>query len=224
MSPKQMLSESLRSKYLRCQDIKDLSLLNASGIKDDAVRYTQLAKELSVNDTAIINTENFLIDPRVSLKCRVPFCRHYGTCLNCPPHTSNLDENTKTINSYRTGILLCWEFPRKTVIENLTDMRRSLFTTISAIESAAFYDGYYFACGFGTGSCRSGLCNNKECQALTNPEKGCRYPLLARPSMEAMGFDVYGMATKAGWKISPAGGNCPDQIKTLHRVGLVLIA
>jgi predicted metal-binding protein len=218
-----MESKTLRDKFLRCRSVTDLSQLDNSRIEDDLAKYTKLAQELSVDDTAIINRENFLIDPKVRLKCRVPLCRHYGTCMNCPPHTLNVGEVQNAINSYQTGILLRWVFPKEKVLGSSSDIRRDIFDTISIIESAAFYDGYYLACGFATGSCRSGLCKNMDCQALTTSDKGCRHPLLARPSMEAMSLDAYGMAARAGWEIYPAGKNCPEQIDVLNRIGIVLI-
>ena len=33
----------------------------------------------------------------------------------------------------------------------------------------------------------------------TDEDKPCRFPSLARPSMEAVGIDVFGLATKVGW-------------------------
>jgi len=215
--------QELRDKFLRCRAANDLSGLDESRLKKDVLRYIDLAHSLSVDDTSILNGDQFLVDSKVRLKCRVPLCRHYGTCLNCPPHTRSVDETKEVISGYKTGILLRWKYPRKEVLNAGANIRRSIFKTISAIEAAAFYDGYYFACGLAAGSCRSGLCNNMECQSLTSPEKGCRHPLLARPSMEAMGFDVYGMASNAGWEIFPAGRNCPEEVKTLNRIGLVLI-
>ena len=199
-----MLEEDLRRKYLRCRSVTDLRQLDGSRLANDLRRYMNLAEELSVTSSSIVKRKDFLIDRKARMKCRIPVCRYYGTSLNCPPHTSHFDEIQKTINGYQTGILLGWEFPRQNVLEDTSNLRRSIYKTISIIESAAFYDGYYFACGFATGSCRRSLCNNLDCQALTSPEKGCRNPLLARPSMEAVGFDVYGMAAHAGWKLFPA--------------------
>lgn len=218
-----MLEEKLKQKFLRCRRVLNPVQVDESLLEEDLNRYIHLAKELFVNDAVVVHKADLLLDLRVTLKCRVPFCRYYGTCSNCPPYTGNFDENQEVIKKYKTGILLRWEFPRKEVLDPSSDIRRSIFKAISIIESAAFYDGYYLACGFATGSCRQGLCDKIECQLLNQPEKGCRHPLLARPSMEAMGFDVFGMAAKAGWKIFPAGKGCPEQIHSLSRIGLVLI-
>jgi predicted metal-binding protein len=127
------------------------------------------------------------------------------------------------IQQYRAGILLRWEYPRGEAIGITAERRRAIYSTLASIEAAAFYDGYYFACGFATGSCRA-LCGGAICQELVEPEKGCRHPLLARPSMEAMGFDVYRTAAAAGWFLYPAGGRCPESIETLSRIAMVLVA
>ena len=217
-----MLEEKLKQKFLRCRPATHLDQADESQLKKDLNRYVRLAKALSADDAVVVDRADLLMDLRVTLKCRVPLCRYYDTCSNCPPHTGSFDENQAVVKKYKKGILLRWAFPREEMLDPSSNIRRSVFEYISIIESAAFYDGYYLACGFATGSCRH-LCNNKECRLLQQPELGCRYPLLARPSMEAMGFDVYGMAAKAGWEIFPAGKDCPEQIHSLNRIGLVLI-
>lgn len=216
------MQDSLKKKFLRCRPVPHPDQADESQLKQDLDRYIRLAKELSADDAVVIDSPGLRMDLRVVLKCRVPLCRYYDTCSNCPPHTGNFDENQKAIQKYKKGILLRWEFPRDAMLAAASNIRKSIFEYISIIESAAFYDGYYLACGFATGSCRH-LCDKKECRLLKQPELGCRYPLIARPSMEAMGFDVYGMAARAGWKIFPAGKGCPEQIQALNRIGLVLI-
>ena len=208
---------------MRCRPATNLDQVDESQLEEDLNRYIRLAKELSVNDAVVVDRAGLRMDSRVILKCRIPLCRYYDTCSKCPPHTGAFQENQEAIRKYKKGILLRWEFPRDAMLDPASNIRKSVFEYISIIESAAFYDGYYLACGFATGSCRH-LCDKKECRLLKRPELGCRFPLLARPSMEAMGFDVYGMAAGAGWKIFPAGKGCPEQIQALNRIGLVLIA
>ncbi len=74
---------------------------------------------------------------------------------------------------------------------------------VSAVESMAFYDGYYLSMGFAAGSCKQTLCYKfPNCQALEG--KGCPTPNIPRPSMEeAVGLDAYQMAAKLGWEIYP---------------------
>ena len=94
---------------------------------------------------------------------------------------------------------------------------------VSKLESAAFYDGHYLAVGFGAGSCFSSLCDPKTgCQALKG--ETCRFPIKARPSMEAVGMDVYHLIAASGWDIYPYGSNAdPEDIPLANLAGLVLI-
>ena len=92
----------------------------------------------------------------------------------------------------------------------------------AAIESLAFRDGYYLAAGFSCGSCKDTLCNGLYCQALDS--RRCRFPLRARPSMEAVGIDVFGLAASVGWKIYPIYRSVdPEAVPCANTVGLVFI-
>ena len=216
--------ENLREKYLRCRAVGSDPEVDEKRLKEDLLRYIELAKELGVTGAAIVDKESWYLDPRVTLKCGVPRCRNYGTCANCPPHSPDAMTTAALIDRYEKGILLRWEYHRETTREAGTEYRRGLYVSIAKIEAAAFYDGYYLACAFGSGSCRRSLCGEASCQELTEPHKGCRHPLLARPSMEAVGFDVYRTAARAGWIMHPAGSNCPEAIPSLSRIAIVLIA
>ncbi len=218
------MKEGLRERYLRCRPVSIQREADDAALKEDLLRYIELAKELGVSDAVVVDRDSLYLDPRVTLKCTVPRCRNYRTCGNCPPYTTKASDTAEFIDKYRKGILLRWEYRPETTHAAGTEYRRATYTIISAIEAAAFYDGYYFACGFGSGSCRRGLCGDGICQELTEPHKGCRNPLLARPSMEAVGFDVYRTAAAAGWILHPAGGHCPEAIATFSRIAIILIA
>ena len=95
---------------------------------------------------------------------------------------------------------------------------------VTAIESLAFYDGHYLAFGFGAGSCRHTFCGLEEdCQAMKGQK--CRFSLRSRPSMEAVGIDVFRMAASAGWDIYPIGSNAkPEDIPKGTLAGIVIVA
>jgi predicted metal-binding protein len=215
--------ENLRNKYLRCRPASIAHDIDEARMTGDLTRYVDLAKELGVSDAVIVEKESWYLDQRVTLKCAVPRCRNYSTCANCPPYTTSASETADLIDKYNKGILLRWVYHREAAYDAGTESRRGLYPALAAIEAAAFYDGYYFACGFGAGSCRRGLCGDGLCQELTEPHKGCRHPLLARPSMEAVGFDVYRTAARAGWIMNPAGSHCPEAIGMFSRIAIVLI-
>jgi predicted metal-binding protein len=98
-----------------------------------------------------------------------------------------------------------------------------VFKIVNEVESTAFYDGYYFAVGFAAGSCRHTYCGlEQNCQALRGEK--CRFSLRSRPSMEAVGIDVYRMAVAAGWEMYPIGSSAePGDIPFGNLAGIVIV-
>ena len=207
--------------------IKKINLKNNPGkLKKNLDRYVKLATENGATAACIIPTENIVLDERVRMKCRFPVCEWYATCLNCPPHTGSVDEMRTRVGLYKHAIVFKVEFPdelAKGQKKQTPQEKQIIYKIISLVESAAFYDGYYFATGFGAGSCRSKMCNNQPCQALQG--LGCRFKARAYASMEAVGMDVYRIATSLGWDIYPIGRSCKEKmVPYLTRLGLILIA
>jgi predicted metal-binding protein len=94
---------------------------------------------------------------------------------------------------------------------------------VAKVESAAFADGYHLAVGFGCGSCRTSFCDSLLCQMLDSGM--CRFAMKARPSMEAMGIDVFALATKVGWEIYPIyKGIDPESVPCALSVGIVFVS
>ncbi len=90
------------------------------------------------------------------------------------------------------------------------------------IELLACADGYHFAMGFGAGSCVDSLCDGKLCKMLDSGR--CPYILRARPSMEAVGIDVFGLVNKVGWTIYPCYSSVdPKSVPSAISVGIVFI-
>ena len=187
-----------------------------------------MALERGASSACIITPEQIIFDERVRLKCRFPLCRHYGGCFNCPPHTGTVEEMRAQADLFRYAIVYKADFSGESMVtrdkkskQSLED-RRLINDIASAIESAAFYDGYYFATGFSDGCCKLYLCGELPCQAILGG--GCRQQALARASMEAVGMDVYRLATLLGWDIYPIGRSIQDDIIPPGlRVGLVFI-
>ncbi len=109
-------------------------------------------------------------DERVYYKC-VYGCPLYASSKMCPPNTPRPEEFERALRKYSWGVLV------KTGPHQINDI-------VVEVEKRAFLMGHYLALGLRGGPCP--LC--KEC---VEPDESCRHPEKARPSMEALGIDVF---------------------------------
>jgi len=177
-------------------------------LREDLEKYCQEALKAGADKAKIIPASQVVIDERVSMKCLVPRCHLYGESPNCPPYTPPPEEMRKALANFSYAI-----FTRNKVvpIEDFVDDQKwhqahvkhqaKTHHIVSEVEARAFNDGYYLAMGFAAGGCKTTLCGGQICQFLDSGR--CRFPLKARPSMEAVGIDAYRLATEVGWDIYP---------------------
>ena len=202
-------------------------------LRKDREKYVKLAKELGATDARAIPAAEVVIDPRSQMKCMYPKCHGCGMSIFCPPspYVMKPEETEKIRDLYRWALVIMIKTPGEEFLPDISDKERrklreqgvkpseympdaargsatSIFKILSEIEAMAFYDGYYYATGFGSGPCRSALCGGAAC-AMLNGEP-CRHPLEARPAAEAVGIDSFATATKLGWDIFPVGQRSVD--------------
>ena len=176
------------------------------------------ALDLGATRAAPISPKDVIIDLRVRLKCQVPRCRSYGENLTCPPNCLSVEEFKEFLECYEQGVFiqLDYQIPKKTKskIEDTDSLaklyldkqylnnqnkntqkgKESLNDIITNVESEAFSSGYYFATGFVGGGC-------SKCETCVGPGNPCRFPFYARPSLEAVGIDVFKTAERVGFKL-----------------------
>lgn len=212
------------------KNIGKISLeIDEKKLKEDLEKYRKLAMELGATDAVIISAKDIPVDERVVLKCEIPRCFGYGTGANCPPNTLTPQETREYIAKYMYAVFFKKEVSPgiivrdKTTIKERVDVYQLVFEIVNRVESKAFYDGYYLAFGLAAGSCKHTYCGlEKDCLALK--EGKCRHSLKSRPSMEAVGIDVYKLATKIGWDIYPIGSDAkPEDIPKGSLTGIVLV-
>ena len=201
---------------------------NQENLPRDLDRYCQYALELGADEARVVDASKIPVEDAVAFKCRVPRCFGYQCCAQCPPHAPKPAEIRQLLKSYKHGLLFVHRVSSKLLKldRNHKDRKaafRKILEIVSKLESAAFYDGHYLAVGFGAGSCFSSICDPElGCSALKGEQ--CRFPLKARPSMEAVGMDVYRLIASSGWEIYPYGSNAnPEDIPLANLAGLVLI-
>lgn len=208
-----------------------------SQVETDLEALCNLAKELEATNAVSFDAEGVVVDERVRLKCLVPVCDDYGLNMMCPPNVMGVQEFREVLAKYNWAILIQIEkmipTDMKKEIQQAKDVaalyksnkfldsyRKSFDPTklklhriVHEVEAQAFGLGYRFATGFIGGSCR--LC--PRCVAISNVPEPCRHPFRARPSMEAVGIDVFKTAENAGLPFA-----IPPRNKTVWN-GLVLI-
>jgi predicted metal-binding protein len=201
---------------------------NQAQLAQDLEKYRQYALQLGADDAQVLDASTLPVEDAVAFKCRVPRCFGYNNCAQCPPHAPKPAEIRQLLQSYRNGLLFVRRVSSELLKRERNNKERkaaflSILEIVSKLESAAFYDGHYLAVGFCAGSCFSSLCDaTLGCQVLKGEK--CRFPLKSRPSMEAVGMDVYRLIASCGWDIYPYGSNAnPGDIPVANLAGLVLI-
>ncbi len=195
----------------------------------DLEKYREKALALGADRAEIIRVEEIPVDERVIVKCQIPRCFGYGAGAHCPPHTMKPAELREVLKKYHWAVFFIKEMPPEVIVRDKATVKervagyQEVFKIVSEVESMAFYDGHYLAFGFAAGSCRHTFCwQQEDCQALEG--KRCRFSLLARPSMEAVGMDVYKMVAAQGWDIYPIGsGAKPEDMPKGVLAGIIIV-
>ena len=192
----------------------------------DLETFREKALELGAAAAEKIRASQIVVDERVRLKCTVPRCLRAGETPNCPPYAPELDVVRKAFARFSWGILLKTHLePMENYTSKSGQEQNLLFHKKSGeivyeLERLAYKQGYHLAMGLGGGSCKDYLCRGLICQFLDSGR--CRFPLRARPAMEAMGIDVVDLISKVGWEAYPLLDD-PGQIPCAISVGLVLV-
>lgn len=188
----------------------------------DLEKYRHLALELGATDAKVIDSADIIIDERVRGKCRYPTCPSYNTNMNCPPYTMEVDGFRALVSRYRKAIFFKIDICSGDLEDHTRATRKGVTDIVWRLESAAFYDGYHLATGFGGTNCKDIFCRTIECAALAG--KGCRHPFKARPGMHGLGIDAFRMAARAGWELYPMGSSSDaTSVPFMTTMGLVLV-
>jgi len=168
-------------------------------MQDPSCALADAAVSLGFQRVVPIDTSRVVTGAWVRLKCACG-CEKYGRGLQCPPKGPGVDETNRLLGEYTRGLLLQGEPPGRLFHERLLEL-----------EKAAFLAGYHKALSFGAGPC-------PVCDACP-PDGRCRFPELARPSMEAAGMDVYQTVRNAGISLTPV----QEQGQYVKYIGLLLL-
>jgi predicted metal-binding protein len=203
--------------------------MQAGRLPQDLERYAQKALDLGATQAKVIEVADIPVDERVTLKCQIPRCFGYGVGAHCPPNTLKPAELREILKKYHWAVLFTLDVPPEVIVRDKATIKervaayQQIYQMVSELESQAFYDGHYLAFGFAAGSCRHTFCGKKETCAVMEGQR-CRMSLRSRPSMEAVGIDVYHLVARQGWDIYPIGsGAKPEDMPKGVLAGLVIV-
>lgn len=180
---------------------------------------------LGADDAREISTGIISIQDEIVELCKEPLCESYGESFNCPPHTITPVEFRESIRDYQKALIFKIDVDLEIL---LSDRRFEAFRTIyeiaAQLEALSLNAGYFLSKGYAAGSCKPVFCSEYECQALIDGSS-CRYPDLARPSMEALGINVFKLVKDVGWDINRITSESkPGSVQSGLLAGLVLVA
>jgi len=181
-------------------------------------RIFSVLKAQGASEVRLIPAKSIVVDERVRLKCQIPLCDTYGRNLMCPPNLPSVEDFRRALERFSRAVLIqvTASIPEPSggkLSEDVFAPAKKLHGLVNMGEKLAFEGGLHFATGLIGGCCR--LC--EECVAAQGEIK-CRFPFKARPSMEAMGIDVFSTLENAGLPV--AGLPVCDRVTW---TGLILI-
>jgi len=202
---------------------------NQGKLAEHLENYRAKTLEMGAANAAVIDVDSIPVDDRVLLKCQIPRCFGYGCSAHCPPHSMKPAELRENLKNYNRAVVFTVDVEPEVIVRAKATIKERIaaymkvFKIVSAIENMAYYDGHYFAFGFGAGSCRHSYCSREEtCAAMEG--KKCRFNLFARPSMEAVGIDALKLVAAQGWDIYPIGsGTKAESIPKGVLVGILIV-
>lgn len=127
------------------------------------------------------------------LKCQYG-CREYGRTAVCPPNVPTVEECAAFFRDYRRAAVFHFEKRVSKPEDRFAWTRRVNFKLLK-LEREIFLAGYEKAFLLFMDSCN--IC--PECEAK---REACRQPLLARPTPEALGVDVFATVRALGYPIA----------------------
>jgi predicted metal-binding protein len=189
----------------------------------DSLRESALL--LGATDAKVIPADAIPIEDEIIDLCVEPLCPGYDKSANCPPHIMKPAEARGLVSGYEWALLFKIDVPSEVLLsEDRFESFRRIYEIASQIEVLARNAGYSSARGFAAGSCKPVFCKKLECLVLAE-NADCRSPDLARPSMEAVGMNVFKLVEEVGWEIHRlTKASNPDSVPMGLLAGLVLLA
>ena len=146
----------------------------------------QAALDSGLTKAVVIGTDQIDLNIEYRKICERNQCGGYGRCWMCPPSIGDVEENMKTVHSFKNALLYqtIGELEDSLDIEGMHEVKK-VHSKNSQKLRAAVEGKIGRAIFLGVGGC--GLC--EKCSKLDN--EPCRHPDKAMPALEGYGIGVY---------------------------------
>ena len=183
------------------------------------------ALDAGASDATIIDVKIISIEDEIITYCQKPKCGSYAKSANCPPFAIRPAEAREMVGQYSKALLFKTDVASEILIsEKQYNAFRVIYQIAATLDAYAIKSGYTTARSLAAGSCLPVFCKGKTCRVIEANEE-CRFPALARSSMEAVGINVFKLIQDAGWEIYPITRDSdPESIPSGVLAGLVLVA
>ena len=205
-------------------ELNPLDPKSGNGEKVHLLRLKNEALALGASDARIVSADKIPIEDEIIEMCEPPYCDQYGKSANCPPYVMTPKDARQWIRPYHSALIFKIDVsPKVLFAEQGLEVFKQVFLISARLEELSVVQGYSTSKGLAAGSCKTVFCRKIPCDALIK-DRNCRYPSLARPSMEALGINVFRLAKEVGWEIHPIlRKSDPDDIPSAMLAGLVLV-
>ena len=178
---------------------------------------------LGATKARIIPTDLVPVQEDIIEMCRAPACESFGQCANCPPYVMTSAEARKWIRSFNKALLVKYDLPTSELFgPSRIEPFRRMFVLVTALEDISRHNGFERCAALGAGSCKPVFCPKDTCSLLQGEQ--CRYPDLARPSLEALGINVFELADAVGWPLNRIlRSTNPETVPFASLIGMVLL-
>ncbi|MBW2093797.1 MAG: DUF2284 domain-containing protein [Deltaproteobacteria bacterium] len=191
--------------------------MNPEILMEEAMRF-------GASDARVIRAADIPVEDAIVEMCGPPGCDGYGKSANCPPFAMTPEEARIWISRFDRAVFFKIDVEPELLFSPAQFKPfEDIFGIVSRLEHRAMEWGWKDVTGLGAGSCKPVFCPDAPCAALADGGK-CRFPDLARPSMEAIGINVFKLAESVGWPIYHITRDTdPMEISSALLAGIVIV-
>jgi len=146
----------------------------------------------------------------VRMKC-IFGCPDYGKNGACPPNVPSVEDCARFFQEYQRGVIFHFE-KKVDKPEDRFPWTKKITLRLMDLEREVFLSGKVKAFLLSLDSCQL-------CKTCSGSRAGCKLPLKARPTPEAMAVDVYSTVLRAGYPIEVLA----DYDKAMNRYAFLLV-